>query len=321
MIDNNGTCIAATSDLTVLHNIITNNTTVGLEAAGVSNVSTSDNTFYKTAGDNIRIEGGSSGVEVLNSILWAQAGYDIYVANDSQTGFFSDYNTLFAGPGGTLVYWTRNFTDILDWQDDVALYDLHSVCSTVVNPADGMPHFIDPPNNDFQLLPLVGGQQASDPALEQGSPIIEYDTQVQNGNLLANPGFENGLINWITDPNAKATVVPGNQPPYDGNGYFFASPNTASGYTQQQVSLLQLGYSAAQLDGGTLDVSFGGYTRSLPEATQDTGSITVTFIGTNGSTILAAMTVASTNTTAQWALTSDTTTLQGNRVKEYVTNG
>ncbi len=123
-------------------------------------------------------------------------GYDIYVANNSQYGFFSDYNTLFAGPAGKLIYWTRDFTDILDWQDDVALYDLHSVGSTLPNPTDGMPHFVDAANNDFQLLPLVGGQQASDAALEQGSPLVRAVTQPQNNNLLTNPGFESGLTGW-----------------------------------------------------------------------------------------------------------------------------
>ncbi len=96
-IDGNGTGIQATSNLTVLHNLIYNNTTVGLEISGVANVHTSDNTFYTATGDNIRIENGSSNVEILNSILWALNGYDIYVANDSHAGYFSDYNTLFAG--------------------------------------------------------------------------------------------------------------------------------------------------------------------------------------------------------------------------------
>jgi Ca2+-binding RTX toxin-like protein len=315
-IDGNATGIAATANLNVLHDLIYNNTTVGLEVSGVANVQTSDNTFYTATGDNIRIENGSSNVEIQNSILWAQNGYDIYVANNSQSGYFSDYNTLFAGPNGVLVYWTRNFTDILDWQDEVALYDLHSVGATVVNPDDGKPHFVDLPNNDFQLLPLAGGQQASDAALEQGNPIVEYDTQLQNGNLLTNPGFEQGLTGWATDPTALAGVAPDGPAAYDGNSYFvggtatfLSGATTATGYAEQRVNLLQAGYSVAQLDSGTLSVTFGGYTRSLPEATPDTGSISISFLDASGTVVLGSMTVNSSNTTTQWALTSGTIAL------------
>ena len=70
----------------MLHNLIYNNTTVGLQISGVTNVQTSDNTFYAATGDNIRIENSASNVEIQNSILWALNGYDIYVANNSQTG-------------------------------------------------------------------------------------------------------------------------------------------------------------------------------------------------------------------------------------------
>ena len=311
-IDNNGTGIEATSNLDVLHNLIYNNTSFGLLISGVTNVQTSDNTFYAETGDNIHIENGASNVEIQNSILWAQNGYDIYVANNSQTGYFSDYNTLFAGPNGVLVYWTQNFTDLLDWQDDVGLYDLHSVGSTAVNPDDGMPHFVDLTNNNFQLLPLVGGQVSSDAALEQGNPIVEYDVQLQNGNLLTDPGFENGLSGWTTDAAAVAGTAPGGPSAYDGSSYFFAGPDTLTGDAQQQVNLLQLGYSATQLASGTLSVSFGGYTRSLAETTPDTGSITITFYDSTDSNVLGSMTVDASNTTQQWSLTSGTIALPEN---------
>ena len=55
-----------------------------------------------------------------------------------------------------------------------------------------MPHFVDIATNNFQLLPLVGGQTAANAALEQGSPLVYATTQPVNGNLLTNPGFETG---------------------------------------------------------------------------------------------------------------------------------
>ncbi|HTW68745.1 MAG TPA: right-handed parallel beta-helix repeat-containing protein, partial [Acetobacteraceae bacterium] len=309
-IDGNGTGILATSNQQILHNLIYNNTTAGLLVSGVSNIETSDNTFYTATGDNIRIENSSSNVEILNSILWVLNGYDIYIANNSQSGYFSDYNTLFAGPNGILIYWTQNFTDLLDWQDDVALYDLHSVGSTVPEPDNGMPHFVDLQANDFQLLPQVGGQAAADAALTQGDPIAEYDTQLQNGNLLANPDFEQGLTGWTTDAGAGAGVPSGGPAAYTDSSYFYGGAVTVgvSGYAEQTVNLLQAGYSPTLLDSGTLTVNFGGYTRSLAETTPDTSSITVTFLDANGDS-LGSSTVDSPNATTDWLLTSGTATL------------
>ena len=124
---------------------------------GNSDIRVFNNTFFSATGDNIDIEGGSSEVEIENNILWADGGYDIYVANDSQSGFFSDYNDLYAGPGGTLVYWTMNFTDILDWQDDVDEFDLHSIGTTVINPTGAQPQFLNVGAGDLAVFPVVDG--------------------------------------------------------------------------------------------------------------------------------------------------------------------
>ena len=86
----------------IAHNEFNLNTETGVELSGRSDVRIWNNTFYSATGDNIRIEGNSSNVEVQNNILWADGGYDIYVANDSEPGFYSDYNDLNAGPGGSL---------------------------------------------------------------------------------------------------------------------------------------------------------------------------------------------------------------------------
>ena len=50
--------------------------------------------MYQPVGDAVRIQQSDS-VLLRNNIFWVDAGYDIYVTNDSQTGFESDYNTLF----------------------------------------------------------------------------------------------------------------------------------------------------------------------------------------------------------------------------------
>jgi len=66
-------------------------TQTALEIQGQTDVRVFNNTFYSRTGDLIRIEGGSNEVEVQNNILWSGAGFDLYIANNSQSGFFSDY--------------------------------------------------------------------------------------------------------------------------------------------------------------------------------------------------------------------------------------
>ena len=146
-------------------------------------------------------------------------------------------------PAATASWFTgrKNFTDILDWQDDVALYDLHSVGSTVVHPQDGKPHFVDATNNNFQLLPLVGGQTAANAALQQGNPLIAFTTAPSSANLLTNPGFENGLTGWTSSTGGSAAgsgTETGYPAAYDGGSYF-AAGTVQQGFVTQTVNLLR----------------------------------------------------------------------------------
>ena len=58
-------------------------------------------------------------MEVLNNILWTAGGYDLDIATDSRTGFFSDYNDLYTTGSGLIVsiIWKHWDPDVLDWQD------------------------------------------------------------------------------------------------------------------------------------------------------------------------------------------------------------
>ncbi len=153
------------------------------------------------------------------NILWARAGYDIYVANDSQAGFFSDYNNLYADQGGRIGYWTRDFTDVLDWQADIARFDLHSIGATVVNPVWAKPQFQDTDRNDFRLFAATGR-----PALHQPGHRRRRCAPGPGpaaglpANLLANAGFEAGLSGWSA--NAGAGVKTGSPTAYEGSAVF-----------------------------------------------------------------------------------------------------
>ena len=48
-----------------------------------------NNTVFQPTGDAVRVEVGYRNVVLRNNILWAQAGYDIFVPGESQAGFQS----------------------------------------------------------------------------------------------------------------------------------------------------------------------------------------------------------------------------------------
>src|ERR1035438_183438 len=222
------------SDVTrIWYNLFYRNTGYGILINGASDVRIYQNTFYSLVGDNIHLENESSNVEIQGNILWAQGGYDIYVANDSQVGFFSDYNDLYKSGAGKLVYWTQDFLDILDWQDDVARFDLHSIGATVVNPGWANPQFIDIDANNFSVYPTIAAlrftsptQGASNVLIDQAVPTFE-----QGQNLLTNPSFESGTTGWTFNLGGSVTsaAAPG---AYDGTQYY--SPGSVpAGFVQQ----------------------------------------------------------------------------------------
>ena len=92
---------------------------------------------------------------MLHNTLWTEDGYDLFVANDSQTGFFSDFNNLYATGTGKVGFWTRDFFDVLDWQADIARFDLHSFGATVVNPDWARPRFVRAGTTTSTPLPDV----------------------------------------------------------------------------------------------------------------------------------------------------------------------
>ena len=73
----------------------------------------------------------SVNVSLRNNILWAQGGYDVNVAPDSEVGFASDYNDLYTTAPGNLGLWEgRGFNSLPDWFYELGL-DGHSL---TVNP-------------------------------------------------------------------------------------------------------------------------------------------------------------------------------------------
>ena len=304
----NGTAIDVTADMSsqidgtrIWYNLFYNNTGYGILIDDASDVRIYQNTFYSLTGDNIHLQNGASNVEIQGNILWAQGGYDIYVENNSQSGFYSDYNDLYSTGKGILVYWTQNFTDILDWQDDVARYDLHSIGSTVVNPGWANPDFVDINGGDFSVFPTIADlrftsptQGASNVLLDQAVPTFE-----QGQNLLTNPSFESGTTGWTYNQGASVTNSP-TPGAYEGTEYF--SPGSVpAGFAEQTVDLLTSGFTTTEINSGLLQLAFGGRIRAGDTNPRDTGSVTLSFYNA-GDTLIEAQVADATNADDRWEL-------------------
>jgi parallel beta-helix repeat protein len=295
----NGTGILANAGQVVTHNLVYRNTTAGVLVSGKAGVQIVQNTFYSPVGDLVRVQGGSSDVAVRNNIFWAEGGYDVYVANDSQAGFVSDYNDLHASGAGKIFYWTKDFTDVLDLQMDVAYLDLHSIGRTAVNPEWSEPQFVNRGADDYRVFDMVGGQRASSPTVDAADPVVDVGLPTSYVNLLVNAGFEGGTGNWTVNPGG--TVGSNNPKAYQGTNYFTADSG-ATGFAEQTINLLTAGFTAAQLDSNDYAAVFGGRIRSLLEGVNDTGQITLTFLDGSGNAIgVPALAVAS-NTSDRWEL-------------------
>ena len=304
-IANNQVGIVAASNQLIDHNDIYRNIVQGVHITGRSNVQIISNTFYSPSGDQIRIDGASSNIEIRDNVLWSDAGYDIYVANDSTSGFFSDYNDLYSTGTGKLVFWTKDFTDILDWQEDVAQFDLHSIGTTRPNPLWAAPQFYNKGWDDYRVFDQSARQRSTSPTIDAGDPRTDLGQPAGQINLLANPGFESGLTGWTVAPSGG--VLSANPAPFAGANYFSAGSNTVT-TVEQTVNLLSQGVSASDIDTKNLSAVFGGRIRSAAETTNDKGQLTITFLNSSQGTI-SQETVPASNVSDRWELVGDRLTI------------
>jgi parallel beta-helix repeat protein len=108
---------SANENVSIHHNLIYRNTGQGIYLIDGDTVTIENNTIYTPSGDGVRLESNSSNVTLRNNIIWTEAaGYDIYVATDSQVGFDSDWNNLYTTGTGDVVWFQKVFDDLFDWQ-------------------------------------------------------------------------------------------------------------------------------------------------------------------------------------------------------------
>ena len=313
-IEANGVGIAATSAQVIFDNQIVSNTTAGILASGVTKVEIAGNTIRAFVGDGVRIVNQSTNIELTSNIFWTANGYDIYVANDSQAGFWSDYNTLFADGTGKIVYWTKDFIDILDWQDDVGRFDLHSDGVTVVNPRWAQPHFSMGLDGVLTTRPVVAGQRLTDPTTSGGDPAGSFIGYRGVPNLLANGSFESGLTGWTVTTGGAATT--GGPSAWDGSSVFVSGP-AGSAVAQQSLDLVAAGFSASAIDSGSLQVAFGGRVE-LTNGSQQ-AQISLVFRDKDGNAIGSPVVVAAGTDVSRWQRVFDTVYIPtGARTAQYL---
>lgn len=151
------------ADVSVHHNLVYRNTVAGIISDGATRPQIVSNTVYAPTGNGVHVSGSSEEVYLRNNILWSEGGYSLYVEPDSQQGFDSDYNNLFASGQGNPVWWQKSFSDIYDWQVE-ADYDVHSIGVTQFEPTLDNPRFVDLGANDFHLQDAVSSSiDAGDP--------------------------------------------------------------------------------------------------------------------------------------------------------------
>lgn len=122
----------------IANNLVYDNSNVGiLISQTFAPLQLVNNTVYQPVGDAVRIGMQSQDVALLNNILLIDAGYDIFVSPNSQTGFVSDYNLLHqsADPNAHVGFFNGTNQDgLVDWQLATA-QDAHAIASD--------PQFVD----------------------------------------------------------------------------------------------------------------------------------------------------------------------------------
>jgi nitrous oxidase accessory protein NosD len=168
----NGTGIRVADETFVHHNLIYRNTGHGVLVDGARQVRLVNNTIYAPAGNGVHLENFADTVTIRNNILYAESGYALYVAADSQFGYSSDYNNLYATGGGRVAFQGKDFDDVYDWQVETES-DLHSIGRTDPDPALDDPRFVAPGGDDYRLRPgstsIDAGHPGTDFSLEPGA--------------------------------------------------------------------------------------------------------------------------------------------------------
>ncbi len=173
---------------TLANNLVYANAEDGIILNGADGVLIINNTVDELIGDAIVIDDASADVTLRNNILWVHDGYDVNVASDSQTGFASDFNVLYATDSGQIGLWQNVPRPTLTAWQSADFTDSNSISADplFVNPggASGTMGYLSPSedgsDNDFHEESLYGSDHGGSlaPSLSQstGLPVALLGT-------------------------------------------------------------------------------------------------------------------------------------------------
>ena len=167
------------------NNLIYANTNQGVLLYSSSNSMLVNNTIYQPVGDAVHVQSSSTNITLKNNILDILAGYDLYVAADSQAGLVSNYNLFYRGampaPNAYLGYFnSTTFNTLPAWQS-ASGKDANSLYGDPLfrNPKgadntlgyDPVHNYDGGPDDNFQLS---RGSQAIDRGDAWAAPATDY---------------------------------------------------------------------------------------------------------------------------------------------------
>lgn len=202
-------------------NLIYANTNRGISIQNSNSSSTAEyanNTIYQQVGDGIRLEGSSRNNRLTNNIVWVLSGYALYVSDNSQLGFLSDYNLLTVGAdaNANIGFWAgANRKGLADWQ---------TASTRDTNSLAGAPGFvdIDGADNILGYVTTSGGKidggsddnfyrARNSPAIDRGSTWLATPIDIEGFGRLDDPGtVDAGGPRYIQDSQAPTIYGPAN---------------------------------------------------------------------------------------------------------------
>ncbi len=263
----------------VLNNVISGNASVGLLLQGATSsydaFQIANNTIYQPAGDGIRMEALANHVTLVNNIVQVAGGYGLYVSNDSQLAFASDYNLIFATGTGKAGYYGGDRLTLAQWRA-ASLQDANSLA---VNPL-----FVNASAGDFHLQSLTGsfhnGSLAAmldvstglpaaasgdwtldaqqSPAIDRGDASKAYSNEPSPNGGFVNIGAYGNTAQASKSPLAYVTVL---------------APSAGESWMTNRSSTIRW---RSQDTTGTVDVellSGGAFVRTIATGVANTGSL------------------------------------------------
>ena len=280
---------AASSSITMPSSTTTSRTS---KRSGTHGVQIINNTFFSTSQDNVLVDGGSNDIQVLNNVMWAKAGYDLNVADNSRSRILQrlqrpvhDRQRQARALPGRFHRHPRLAGCI---QQIRSALDRHDVGES----DRAQPRFVDASLGDFRVFSAAAGLRPTSPTIATGDPALDLALPSAYHNLLTNPSFESGVTGWSV--NVGGGTQSSNPTAFDGSSYFYSGA-VASGFAQQTISLT-----------GTtnMDLIFGGRIRSAAENPADQGTLILTFLDGSSNPIGSPITLTATNVNDRWELVS-----------------